>query len=56
MPTKTPSSLSATDSSHATHLSKPASLFLKGMGLATSAPVSSTAPITWSILAMSTPA
>ena len=47
---------SAMDSSHAMHLSKPASVFLKAMGLTTSDPVSSTAPITWSTLAMSTPA
>ena len=56
MPTKTSSSDSATDSSQATHLSNPASVFLNPIGLAASAPASSTAPITWSVLAMSTPA
>ena len=56
MPTTTSDGDPARPSSHATALSSPASVFLNGIGGHISAPRSSTAPMTWSVLAMSTPA
>lgn len=56
MPTSTSDGSPATPSSQASHRSNPAEVFLKDIALQGSEPRSSTAPITWSDLATSTPA